>query len=52
MNGDGMQERNLLYRKSVRQFDRFVDMALNMAISNFEDLKKGQIGVNFIGYDS
>ena len=29
-----------IYRKSVRQFDRFVDMALNMAISNFEDLNR------------
>ena len=32
--------------KSVRQFDRFVDMALNMAISNFGDLNiKGQTRV-------
>ena len=32
--------------KSVRQFDRFVDMALNMAISNFGDLNiKGQTEV-------
>ena len=36
--------------KSVRQFDRFVDMALNMAISNFGDLNiKGQTGVKMSG---
>ena len=47
MNGDGMQERN--YLKSVRQFDRFVDMALSMAISNFGDLKRrGQTGVKYV----